>query len=82
MPIGAYFKRSLLTEDELFCMVRKQKQHGLSLSSEISATYTLEGQFAVDRALGSLPYSRASKLDTRFEKFLEAFHGGAEKHRG
>lgn len=82
MLIDAYSKRSLLTEDELFCKVRKQKQHGLSLSSEISVMYTAEGQFAVDQAQGSLPNSRASKLDTPFEISLEAFHGGAEKHRG
>lgn len=80
--IIASFERSLLTEDELFCMERKQKQHGLSLSSGISATHTVEAQFAVDQAQGSLPNSRASKLDTLFEKLLEAFHGGAGKHRG
>lgn len=61
-------------------MVRRQKQHGLSLFSEISATYTVEAQFAVDQAQGSLPNS--SKLGTLFEKLLEAFRDGAEKHRG
>lgn len=45
--------------------------------------YTAETQWlAVDQAQDSLPSSRAPKLDTLFEKPLEAIHDGAEKHRG
>lgn len=70
-------------EDELFCKVRKQKQHGLSPFSEISVMYTAETRLlAVDQAQDSLPNSRASNLDMLFEKLLGAFRGGAERHMG